>query len=158
MAYIANESAKKYIKKMGKQEKKSLKNMFKKANPLCLNLLEKMLVFNPNKRLTVEECLNHQYFNELHNPDDEPRSKAPFDWSIDDFNPTKDLLQNKVYEESLRFHPETKQSKEINNTKLNNIINLNKNVKDIDDQLEAIYTKNINHRVKNSNSNIVQSN
>lgn len=30
-----------------------------------------------------------------------------FDWNWDSFKPTKDLLQNMVYEESLFFHPET---------------------------------------------------
>ncbi len=29
-----------------------------------------------------------------------------FDWSWDSFKPTKELLQNMVYEESLFFHPE----------------------------------------------------
>jgi hypothetical protein len=35
-----------------------------------------------------------------------------FDWSWDSFNPTKDLLQNMVYEESLFYHPEIKEGKE----------------------------------------------
>jgi hypothetical protein len=29
-----------------------------------------------------------------------------FDWSWDSFKPTKDILQNMVYDESLAFHPE----------------------------------------------------
>jgi mitogen-activated protein kinase 1/3 len=29
-----------------------------------------------------------------------------FDWGWDNFKPTKDILQNMVYEESLFFHPE----------------------------------------------------
>jgi hypothetical protein len=35
-----------------------------------------------------------------------------FDWSWDSFKPTKDLLQNMVYDESLFYHPETKDIKE----------------------------------------------
>lgn len=33
-----------------------------------------------------------------------------FDWSWDNFKPTKDLLQNMVYDESLFYHPEVKES------------------------------------------------
>jgi hypothetical protein len=32
-----------------------------------------------------------------------------FDWSWDNFKPTKDILQNMVYDESLIYHPETKE-------------------------------------------------
>jgi len=32
-----------------------------------------MLTFNPNTRLTVEQCLEHPYFEGIHNPEEEPR-------------------------------------------------------------------------------------
>jgi len=64
-----------------------------------------MLVFNPDKRYTAEECLAHPYFEGLHNPEEEPVSDKIFDWSFDYFKPTKELLQTMVFEESLFFHP-----------------------------------------------------
>ena len=36
----------------------------------------------------------------------EPECEEPFDWTWDNFEPTKDLLQTMVWEESLEFHPE----------------------------------------------------
>ena len=84
----------------------SWKKIYAKANPVSLDLLDKMLAFNPTKRYTIQRCLEHAYFRELHNAEDEPISEATFDWSSDDFELTKDNLTNKVYEESLRFHPE----------------------------------------------------
>ena len=71
-----------------------------------LDLLGKMLTFNPDKRFTVEECLNHPYFEGLHNPDEEPIAEKVFDWSFDNFEPTKEILQKMVYDESLTFHPD----------------------------------------------------
>ena len=65
-----------------------------------------MLTFNPDKRYTVEECLAHPYFDGLHDEEQEVISKKPFDWGWDNFKPTKDLLQNMVYDESLAYHPE----------------------------------------------------
>lgn len=69
-------------------------------------MLSKMLTFNPDKRYTVEECLAHPYFDGLHDEEQEIISKKMFDWSWDSFKPTKELLQNMVYEESLFYHPE----------------------------------------------------
>lgn len=51
-----------------------------------------MLVFNPDKRYSVEECLAHPYFEDLHEPDEEPLAEEIFDWSVDKFEPTKPLL------------------------------------------------------------------
>jgi mitogen-activated protein kinase 1/3 len=40
----------------------------------------------------------------LHNEEAEPECEEPFDWTWDDFEPTKELLQQMVYEESMEFH------------------------------------------------------
>lgn len=36
--------------------------LYTKIDPLCADLLNHMLVYNPRKRYTVEECLKHPYF------------------------------------------------------------------------------------------------
>ena len=38
---------------------------------LALNLLDKMLTFNPHKRVTVEQALAHPYLEQYYDPDDE---------------------------------------------------------------------------------------
>jgi hypothetical protein len=48
----------------------------------------------------------HPYFDGLHTPEEEPTSDKIFDWSWDNFKPTKELLQTMVYEESLYFYPD----------------------------------------------------
>lgn len=51
-------------------------------NPLALDLLEKMLVINPKKRITVTEALAHPYLASLHMAEDEPvHEGGPFDFS-----------------------------------------------------------------------------
>lgn len=63
-----------------------------------------MLIFNPEKRYTVKQCLKHPYFEGLHNEEAEPEADEAFDWTWDDFEPTKELLQKMVFTESLEFH------------------------------------------------------
>lgn len=106
LSYICNEQALMFVKSLPKRSKQSWQSLYPKSNPLALDLLSKMLTFNPNKRYTVEQCLAHPYFDELHSLDDEPTCDAPFDWSFDNFKPTKDLLQEMVYDEAMIFHPE----------------------------------------------------
>jgi len=105
LAYITNAKAMEYLKGLPRRSKLSLKTLYPEANEQALDLLEKMLVFNPEKRITAEECLAHPYFEEYHNAEEEPVSEEIFDWSWDNFKPTKELLQNMVYEEALKFHP-----------------------------------------------------
>lgn len=45
---------------------KNLKNLFKNASANALDLLTKLLQFNPNKRITVEEALEHPYVEAFH--------------------------------------------------------------------------------------------
>lgn len=37
----------------------------------ALDLLDKMLTFNPNRRITVEQALAHPYLEQYYDPDDE---------------------------------------------------------------------------------------
>lgn len=45
-------------------------SVVKRANPLAIDLLDKMLQFDPSKRLTVEQALAHPYLSQLHCPED----------------------------------------------------------------------------------------
>jgi len=47
--------------------------MFKECkNPDAIDLLEKMLEFDPVKRITIQGALDHPYMSKLHQEDDEP--------------------------------------------------------------------------------------
>lgn len=48
--------------------------VFDRADSKALDLLEKMLTFNPNKRISVEEALAHPYLEQYYDPADEVRS------------------------------------------------------------------------------------
>ena len=83
----------------------SLKNLYPKATPEELDLLKKLLQFNPNKRINVNEALEHDYVKEFHSnyADTEIVSEKPIHIPIDDnvkFS-AKDY-RKKLYEEVLK--------------------------------------------------------
>jgi serine/threonine protein kinase len=80
--------------------------IYPKANPMALDLLDHMLVFNPAKRWSILKCMRHPYFHSLYSPDDELYSETIFDWAFDTFELTKASVQEKVYNESLEYHPD----------------------------------------------------
>ena len=58
---------------------KSLISLF-----VAVDLLERMLVFDPKKRIRADEALAHPYLAPYHDPTDEPVASEKFDWSFND--------------------------------------------------------------------------
>lgn len=49
-----------------------MKDLLEYNNPELLDLIEKMLVINPDKRISAEQAMKHDYFKQLYDADDEP--------------------------------------------------------------------------------------
>lgn len=104
--YVHKEKAKEFLMKLAKRSKQTWSSLFPEANPVALDLLGKMLMFNPKKRYTVDQCLAHPYFEGFYDPEQEPITDSHFDWTFDTVELTKENLQNMVYDESLLYHSE----------------------------------------------------
>ena len=50
--------------------------MYPDASPKSIDLMERMLQFDPRKRITVEEALQHPYLAQLHDPASEPSAPS----------------------------------------------------------------------------------
>nr|ARJ54259.1 p38 protein [Aurelia aurita] len=77
LAKITSESAKNYIKSMPDYRKRPFSEIFIGANPQAIELLEKMLVLDPDERITSADAIKHPYLAKYHDPDDEPTGE-PF--------------------------------------------------------------------------------
>jgi len=53
------------------------------AGSKAINLLEKMLIFNPEKRISVQASLQHEFLQDLHDPDDEPTKSAKIEFEFE---------------------------------------------------------------------------
>jgi serine/threonine protein kinase len=53
---------------------------------VALDLLERLLAFDPAQRITVEEALEHPYLAIWHDPNDEPDAPSQFDFGFETVN------------------------------------------------------------------------
>lgn len=89
-------------------KKRSFSSFFPNMDEQALDLLRKMLVFNPKNRITVEEALAHPYLKDFHNPSEEIEYNGVIEISIDEN--TKYSI--KEYREALYKEINKKKAKE----------------------------------------------
>lgn len=67
----------------------------------ALDLLEKMLVFDPRRRISAAAGLAHEYLAPHHDSSDEPVAAEVFDWSFNDEDLPVDRWKVMIYSEVL---------------------------------------------------------
>jgi len=72
-----------YVANLPKRAKVPWATLFPEAEPLALAVLERMLCFDPAKRITAVEALAHPYFRDYHFPADEPVALEPFRFEVE---------------------------------------------------------------------------
>ncbi|KAJ7296116.1 hypothetical protein O6H91_13G010200 [Diphasiastrum complanatum] len=106
LQFIHSHKARSYIRSLQFAPRASLARLYPNANPLAINLLDKMLVFDPKRRITVTEALEHPYLAMLHDVAVEPSAAAPFDFDSEEEDLKEDALREKVWMEMCHHHPE----------------------------------------------------
>ena len=84
--FVTSDKARRYLRQLPYSKPMDFKRLYPEANPLACDLIEKMLIFNPEKRINVEECLKHPYLASLHDTNDEPVANAPFTFAFEQHN------------------------------------------------------------------------
>jgi mitogen-activated protein kinase 1/3 len=94
LASIINEKARHYIACLKPRVKQPFTRLFPHSDKNALDLLERLLTFDPNKRIDVSSALAHPYLKEHHDPNDEPVATHPFtfEMEMDDY-PIPELKQ-----------------------------------------------------------------
>ncbi|XP_047322017.1 mitogen-activated protein kinase 19-like [Impatiens glandulifera] len=105
---VRNDKARKYLTSMRKKNPVGFTEKFPNADPLALNLLKRLLAFDPKDRPTAEEALADPYFKGLakieREPSCQPISKLEFEFERR--RVTKEDIRELIYREILEHHPQ----------------------------------------------------
>ncbi|KAG2177287.1 hypothetical protein INT43_007944 [Umbelopsis isabellina] len=88
---VGSERAQVYIRSLPPMPRIPYEKLYPKANPLAIDLLNKLLCFDPALRITVEEALAHPYLSAYHDEDDEPVHHQHFDFSFESVEAIDDM-------------------------------------------------------------------
>ena len=77
---IPSEKSKVYLRRQPRANNFPLSSRFPTASPEALDLLGKLLKFNPEDRISCTDALNHHYFTRLTQPARHPVSRFNFDF------------------------------------------------------------------------------
>lgn len=115
--------ARSYLQSLPYKPKVPWTKLYPNADPKALDLLDKMLTFNPHKRIVVEDALAHPYLEQYYDPADEvscltvlvlihhrdtaftfqPVAEEPFKFEMELDDLPKEKLKELIYEETVRF-------------------------------------------------------
>ncbi|XP_075470253.1 mitogen-activated protein kinase 14 isoform X2 [Ascaphus truei] len=112
---MPSHEARNYIQSLPYMPKMNFEDVFLGANPQgsrervgvvleSVDLLEKMLVLDTDKRITAAEALAHAYFAQYHDPDDEPVAD-PYDQSFESRELDIEEWKSLTYDEVVCFVP-----------------------------------------------------
>ncbi|RQM30390.1 hypothetical protein B5M09_006893 [Aphanomyces astaci] len=107
--FVTNARARKFMNTeyhtRGHAPLKPLAALFPDISADAMNLLERMLVVDPHKRIEVEAALGHPYFASIRTVEDETVASTSFDFEFESEELTKRRLQELIWDEMRVFHP-----------------------------------------------------
>lgn len=100
---LGSAAAQKYLKKKHPRPPMELATKYPNSNPDALDLLSKMLVFHPDKRISVEAAMRHRYLSTLYDEQDEKISHPLFSFDENQHKTVADV-KKAIYAQSVLFH------------------------------------------------------
>jgi len=102
LSRIGSPRAQEYVRNLPFMPKVPFQRLFPQANPQALDLLDRMLAFDPSSRISVEEALEHPYLHIWHDASDEPACPQTFDFA---FEVVEDVpeMRKMILDEVIRF-------------------------------------------------------
>lgn len=83
ISFISDVQAENYIQIFSNKSGINFEEKYPNSSSESIDLLLKMLIFNPYYRITVDECLNHPFFASVRDPDREVTAESEVAFSFE---------------------------------------------------------------------------
>ncbi|CAL5397780.1 unnamed protein product [Camellia sinensis] len=100
LGFLRSDNARRYVRQLPQYPRQQFSARFPNMSPGAADLLEKMLVFDPNKRIAVEGALCHPYLAPLHDINEEPVCPRPFSFDFEQPSFTEENIKELIWRES----------------------------------------------------------
>ncbi|KAJ5940836.1 hypothetical protein N7516_001004 [Penicillium verrucosum] len=104
METVYSDVTMKFVNSLPEAEPQSLRATLGDVDSKAVDLLEKMLDIDPQKRITAADAIPHLYLSTYSDLNDEPECEKQIDWSLLDSEMTTDQWKTKMYFEILNYH------------------------------------------------------
>lgn len=104
---IQDSDNRQFMEQLPNQRGKNFKELFNMCtNPDAIDLLQKMLEFDPEKRISIQGALEHPYMEKLHQDDDEPVGApvSDYDFDFELYSLKINEFKTLIYEETQLYH------------------------------------------------------
>lgn len=102
LSRIGSARAQEYVRNLPYKPPMSFQSIFPHANPPAIDLLQKLLAFDPENRIDVTTALSHPYLQIWHDPKEEPTCPVPFDFSFESVRSLQEM-RHMIAEEVINF-------------------------------------------------------
>ncbi|CAM9480059.1 unnamed protein product [Scytosiphon promiscuus] len=107
LAFVTNPKAQKFMEDLPEYPPADLRRRFPSAGADAVDLLARMLVMRPDRRLSVDEALRHPYLRSLRDKKAETTALEPVDFADVELAPlNKNNLRRLMHEDVLAYRPE----------------------------------------------------
>ncbi|KAL8119040.1 hypothetical protein AgCh_016516 [Apium graveolens] len=107
LEFLRSDYAQRNVGQLPRCAKQPFSTRFPNMSPGAVDLLEKMLIFDPRRRITVDGALSHPYLAPLHDINDEPVCPQPFSFDFEQSTTyTEENIKELIWRESVKFNPD----------------------------------------------------
>ncbi|TYH63079.1 hypothetical protein ES332_D07G165700v1 [Gossypium tomentosum] len=107
LGFLRSDNARRYVRQLPQYPRQNFSVRFPNTSPGAVDLLERMLIFDPHRRITVDEALCHPYLAPLHDINEEPVCPRPFSFDFEQPSFTEENIKELIYRESVKFNPDS---------------------------------------------------
>ncbi|BFG31780.1 hypothetical protein CerSpe_180540 [Prunus speciosa] len=106
LGFLRSDNTRRYVKQLPQFRRQQFAARFPNMSPGAVDLLEKMLVFDPHRRISVDEALCHPYLSSLHDNNDEPVCARLFHFDFEQPSCTEEHIKELIWRETVKFNPD----------------------------------------------------